>query len=210
MLVCLSLSPVDDLYNICPIRFIWHLFAITRSSQVMNKIHLASFCNNPIITGNEASYKSAALTSEQKLHCATTAPETISSEFYGTLWSWTSKHAAYNCYHIRVTEYDYRYHESKFSTDLCFCRHRTCLFLQETFSSLIKPLTTLFMFWTCPRTTIFGLVDVRKTWALTPQPTHLPIRGWWNLYWLFATISVYYVLNILSFQHILSSVGVWW
>ena len=110
MLVCLSLSPVDDLYNICPIRFIWHLFAITRSSQVMNKIHLASFCNNSIITGNEASYKSAALTSEQKLHCATTAPENISSEFYGTLWSWTSKHAAYDCYRIRVTEYDDRYH----------------------------------------------------------------------------------------------------
>ena len=164
----LSFFPVDYLYTICPIRFIWHLFAITRSSQVMNKIHLASFCNNSIITGNEASYNSAALTSQQKLHCVTTAPENISSEFYGTVWSWTSKNAAYNCYHIRVTEYDDRYHvsstccqgfmkESKISTELCFYLQRTCLFLLETFSSLIKPLTTLFMFWNCPSTTLLTM-----------------------------------------------------
>jgi len=41
------------------------------------------------------------------------------------------------------------------------------------------------LFWPC---------GCRKDVALTPQPTHLPIRGWWNLYRLFATISVYYVL----------------
>ena len=68
-------------------------------------------------------------------------------------------------YFRRVVKF---FEESKFSTDLCFCRHRTCLFLQETFSSLIKPLTTLFMFWTFPSTSIFGLVDVRR-------------RGHWHL-----------------------------
>ena len=163
---CISLSFSSWLFisHMSQKKFIWHLFAISHHHRLW------------------ALYNSATLTCEQKLYCATTAPENISSEFYLTAWFWTSKMQLKTAtstsfrwvwgdsktattfgwqsmttvimYFRRVVNF---LKESKFSTELCFYWHRTCLFLLETFSSLIKPLTTLFMFWNSPSTTLLTM-----------------------------------------------------
>ena len=114
-----------------------------------------------------------------------------------------------------MTEYDDRYHvfstccqvfrgNQFISTELCFCRHRTCLFLLETFSSLIKPLTTLFMFWNSPSTTLFDLVDVRRMWLwhLTQRTCLLVVDGIYTDSSLQSAFIMYLTCSVFSiFSH---------